>query len=109
MVEPKQFIERQIKSIKETVGNGKAVIALSGGVDSSVCAVLVHRAIGEKLTAAFIDDGLMRAGEPEQVTCLFRKRGMNVRLVEVQDEFFSAMEGLTDPEEKRKAFRNTFY
>jgi len=109
MVEPRKFIEQQIKSIKETIGDGKAVIALSGGVDSSVCAVLMHRAIGDKLTAAFIDDGLMRAGEPAQVTSLFRKRGINVRLVEAQGEFFSAMKGLTDPEEKRKAFRNTFY
>jgi len=109
MFEPEKFIERQVDKVKGTIGEGKAVIAVSGGVDSTVCAVLTHRAVGDRLAAVFIDDGLMREGEAEQVINFFEARNMNARLVDAADEFFDALKGIVDPEEKRKAFRNTFY
>ena len=109
MFEPEKFIERQVEEVKETIGDGKAVIAVSGGVDSTVCAVLTHRAAGDRLVAVFIDDGLMREGEAEQVMNFFEARNMNARQVDAANEFFAALKGIVDPEEKRKAFRNTFY
>jgi GMP synthase (glutamine-hydrolysing) len=77
MFEPKKFIEKQVDAVKETIGDGKAVIAVSGGVDSTVCAVLTHQAVGDRLVAAFIDDGLMREGEAEQVINFFEARNRN--------------------------------
>ena len=109
MFEPEKFIEKEVDEIKEKIGDGKAVIAVSGGVDSTVCAVLTHRAVGDRLVAVFIDDGLMREGEAEQVINFFEARNMNARQVDAADEFFDALKGIVDPEEKRKAFRNTFY
>ena len=103
------FIEKQIKTIQDVIGSHKAISALSGGVDSSVTTVLAHRAIGENLKTIFIDDGLMRAGEPSSVKTAFADLGIQVDIVETQQEFFNALKGLFDPEEKRKAFRNTFY
>jgi GMP synthase (glutamine-hydrolysing) len=105
----KKFIEEKIREIKETVGNEKAISALSGGVDSSACTVLAHRAIGENLKVIFIDDGLMRKNEPEEVKEIFSGLGIQVNVIEVQEEFFRALKGKSDPEEKRKAFRNIFY
>ncbi len=102
-------IEERIKEIKETVGSEKAISALSGGVDSSACTVLAHRAIGSNLKSVFIDDGLMREKEPEQVREIFRDLGIEVDIIDTQDEFFQALKGKIDPEEKRKAFRSTFY
>ncbi len=109
MFEPEKFIQKQVHEVKEMVGDGKAVIAVSGGVDSTVCAVLTHRAVGDRLVAVFIDDGLMREGEAEQVINFFKARNMNARLVDAANEFFDALKGINEPEEKRKAFRNTFY
>ena len=109
MFEPEKFIERQVDEVKETIGDEKAVIATSGGVDSTVCAVLTYRAIGDQAVIVFIDDGLMREGEAEQVTNFFKALNMNTRLVDAATEFFDALKGITEPEEKRKAFRNTFY
>ncbi len=109
MFEPEKFIERQVDEVKETIGDEKAVIATSGGVDSTVCAVLTYRAIGDRAVIVFIDDGLMREGEAEQVTNFFKALNMNTRLVDAATEFFDALKGITEPEEKRKAFRNTFY
>ena len=109
MFEPEKFIQKQVHEIRERIGDGKAVIAVSGGVDSTVCAVLTHRAVGDQLVAVFIDDGLMREGEAEQVTNFFKTMNINTRLVDAADEFFDALKGIVDPEEKRKAFRNTFY
>lgn len=103
------FIKEQVQSIESEVGSGKAVIAASGGVDSTVCAVLAFKAVGERLVAAFIDDGLMREGEPEDVTNFFRERKMSTRLIDAKDEFFDALRGILDPEAKRKAFRDVFY
>ena len=102
-------IEERIKEIKETVGSEKAISALSGGVDSSACTVLAHRAIGSNLKSVFIDDGLMREKEPEQVREIFRDLGIEVDIIDTQDEFFQALKGKIDPEEKRKAFRSIFY
>jgi GMP synthase (glutamine-hydrolysing) len=109
MFKPDKFIEEKIGWIKNEVGDRKAIVAASGGVDSTVTAVLGHRALGSQLTVIFIDDGLMRAGEPEEVTGRFKQWGLNVELYDMKDMFFSALKGLVDPEEKRKAFRNTFY
>ena len=107
--DPEGFIKEQVQSIESEVGNGKAVIAASGGVDSTVCAVLTFKAVGERLVAAFIDDGLMREGEPEEVTNFFRERNMSTRLIDAKGEFFDALRGILDPEAKRKAFRDAFY
>jgi len=104
-----KFIEDKIGELKGTVGNEQAISALSGGVDSSTCTTLAHRAIGNNLKAIFIDDGLMRENEPERVSQIFSDLGIKVDIVQVQEEFFEALKGKFDPEEKRKAFRNTFY
>lgn len=105
----KKFIEEKTEEIKNTVGSEKAISALSGGVDSSACTVLAHRALGNNLKVIFIDDGLMRHNEPQDVARIFADLGIKVAIIDARDEFFSALKGLTDPEEKRKAFRNTFY
>jgi len=105
----KNFVEERIAEIRSTVGEGKAISALSGGVDSSACTVLAHRAIGHNLKSIFIDDGLMRENEPQDVQKIFRDLGITVDIVDARSEFFEALKGKDDPEEKRKAFRNAFY
>jgi GMP synthase (glutamine-hydrolysing) len=104
-----KFIEEQIADIKQTVGDSKAINALSGGVDSSLVTVLGHRAIGDKLRTVFIDSALMREGEPQGVVKTFADMDIPVELVDAQEEFLSALSGLTDPEEKRQAVTDTFY
>ena len=104
-----RFIDEKIEEIRSTVRSEKAISALSGGVDSSACTVLAHRAIGEHLKVVFIDDGLMRENEPQTVQQVFSSLGIDVDIVDAQEEFFSALKGKIDPEEKRKAFRDTFY
>ena len=103
------FARRQIVSIGKTVGRGTAISALSGGVDSAVTTVLAHRALGKRLKVMFIDDGLMRENEPEEVRQAFAKLGIQVRIIRAAGKFFRALKGITDPEKKRKAFRHTFY
>lgn len=105
----KRFIDAQVHAIAEAVGDGKAVSALSGGVDSSVVTLLAHRALGSRLLTYFIDNGIMREGEPQFVAKVFRKLGVEVELVDAQDEFFAALQGVADPEEKRQAITRTFY
>jgi len=105
----KGFIDKRVEEIKSTVGSEKAISALSGGVDSSACTVLAHWAIGDKMKVIFIDDGLMREGEPDEVKGIFADLGITVDIIDAQDDFFTALKGKIDPEEKRKAFRNTFY
>jgi GMP synthase (glutamine-hydrolysing) len=105
----KKFIDEQITDIKEEVGNNKAVNAISGGVDSSVTTILGHRALGDKLKTVFIDNALMRQSEPQRVVDMFASLGVPVELVDAQEEFLSALAGLTDPEEKRQAITDTFY
>lgn len=108
-METRKFIEEKIDEIRRRVGSENAINALSGGVDSSAVTVLGHRAIGDQLKTVFIDTGVMRKGEPEMVVQTFKKIGVTVHLIEAQAEFFKAFKGMIDPEEKRKAFRNTFY
>jgi len=103
------FIAEQVESIRATVGDGTAINALSGGVDSSVVTMLAHKALGDKLKTYFIENGLMREGEPQAVVDAFAKLGVHVELLDARDEFFSALEGVTDPEEKREAVTQTFY
>lgn len=103
------FIEEKVKEIKETVGDGKAIIALSGGVDSSTAAVLAHRAIGDRLHAVFVNTGFMRKGEPEFVVKTFRDEfGLNLHYVDASERFFRELKGVTDPEEKRKIIGRVF-
>ncbi len=105
MVKPEKFIPKAIDRIKNEI-DGKAIIALSGGVDSSVCAELAYRAIGEKLHPIYIDTGLMRKGETERIAHIFSH--MNLHIVYAKDRFLGALKGITDPEEKRKAIGETF-
>jgi len=105
----KRFVEEQIAQIKQTVGDAKAINALSGGVDSSLVTVLGHRALGDRLKTVFIDSALMRQGEPQRVVETFARMDIPVELVDAQEEFLSALSGLTDPEEKRQAVTDTFY
>ncbi len=105
----KEFIQEKVLEIQRIVGQETAVSALSGGVDSSTCTVLAWRALGDRLKVFFIDDGLMREGEPEAVRQTFSKMGIQVHIVNAQEEFFSALAGKYDPEEKRIAFRQAFY
>ncbi len=103
------FIAEQVKEISAAVRAGTAINALSGGVDSSTVTILGHRALGERLKTVFIENGLMRQGEPERVTALFKELGVMVEIVDARDEFFAALEGITDPEQKREAITQTFY
>jgi len=104
-----KFIKEKQEEIKANVGSGKVISAISGGVDSVTCTVLAHRVIPEQLKVVFIDDGLMRENEPETVADRMKGQGIQVEIVNAREEFFSALKGKDDPEEKRKAFRNTFY
>jgi len=105
----KAFIDEQIASIRQAVGDSLAINALSGGVDSSVVTVLGHRALGDRLKTVFIDNALMREGEPEFVVQTFADLGIPVQRVNARQEFLGALAGLTDPEEKRSAITATFY
>ncbi len=109
--DPECFVETQIEKIRETIGGERALIAVSGGVDSSTCAVLTHIAIGENLVCVILDDAFMREGEPEEVAEALSKPPLNLplKIERVQERFLGALEGLRDAEEKRKAFRKTFY
>lgn len=107
--DPDAFIEEKVSWLKNTIGGGKAFAATSGGVDSTVSAVLGHKAIGRSTVVGFLDDGLMREGEPEDVVGRLRSLGLNAKLYRVKEPFFKAFKGITDPEEKRRAFRDTFY
>jgi len=104
-----EFIKQKVREISSAVGNGFAVNALSGGVDSSTVTLLAHRALGDRLKTYFIENGLMREGEPQRVVSFFRKLGIKVELIDARKEFFNALKGLTDPEEKREAITQTFY
>jgi GMP synthase (glutamine-hydrolysing) len=104
-----QFIEEKVREIKEIVGDGTTINALSGGVDSSTVTMLGHRALGDHLRTVFIDNGIMREGEPEQVVGFFKALGVTVEIIDARAEFFAALKGITDPEEKREAITQTFY
>ncbi|UCG58558.1 MAG: hypothetical protein JSU70_03415 [Phycisphaerales bacterium] len=104
-----QFINEKVKDIKDAVADGTAINALSGGVDSSTVTMLGHRALGKNLRTIFVENGLMREGEPEQVVGFFRELGVTVEVVDAREEFFAALKGVTDPEQKREAITQTFY
>ena len=106
---PKDFIEQKAKELSGAVGDREAVNALSGGVDSSAVTMLGHKALGDRLKTYFIDNGIMREGEPEQIASVFKKLGVTVEVVDARDDFFKALKGITDPEEKREAITQTFY
>ena len=104
-----RFINEKVKEIRGAVGDGMAINALSGGVDSSTVTMLGHRALENRLKTVFIENGLMREGESEQVVGFFRKLDVTVEVVDARKEFFAALKGITDPEEKREAITQTFY
>lgn len=105
----KKYVEEMIEDIKESVGKEKAICALSGGVDSSVAALLVHKAIGSKLTSFYIDSGLMRKGETDVLKKVFKDHyHMKVQIIDAKKEFLSALKGVVDPETKRKIIGKTF-
>jgi len=108
-IDTDRFIATQVSEIRSAVGDGLAINALSGGVDSSAVTLLGHRALGDRLLTYVIQNGLMREGEPERVVALFAGLGVKVRLVDAQEEFFAALKGVTDPELKREAITQTFY
>jgi len=104
-----KFITEKVNEIRAAVGSGTAINALSGGVDSSVVTMLGHRALGTRLRTVFIQNGLMREGEAKKVADIFRKLGVTVEIIDAQKEFLEALQGITDPEQKREAITQTFY
>jgi GMP synthase (glutamine-hydrolysing) len=107
MLDPSSFIKESIEEIKKTIKDEKAIIALSGGVDSSVASVLVSKAIGENLTAVFVDHGLLREGEADYVQNTFHDR-LNLKYIDASEEFLGKLQGVEDPEEKRKIIGEVF-
>ena len=103
------FIAEKVEEIRAAVGEGRAINALSGGVDSSTVTMLGHRALGGRLRTVYVENGLMRAGEAQRVVALFGELGVAVEVVEAREEFFAALRGIADPEEKREAVTQTFY
>jgi len=104
-----KFIEEKAKEVAGLVGDGVAINALSGGVDSSAVTMLGHKALGKRLKTYFIDNGIMREGEPQRIKALFKSLGVDIEIIDAQDEFFNALKGITDPEEKREAITQAFY
>lgn len=105
---PDQFVESTVADLKAKLGNDKVVMALSGGVDSTVAAILVHKAIGKNLHCIFVDNGLLRKNEFQQVLDSYQHMGLNIKGVDAKEKFYTALTGLTDPEAKRKAIGKTF-
>lgn len=105
---PDIFVESTVAELKQKLGNDKVVLGLSGGVDSSVAAVLIHKAIGENLHCIFVDNGLLRKNEFESVLESYKGMGLNVKGVNAKQQFYDALEGITDPEGKRKAIGRVF-
>ena len=105
---PENFVQETVAELKEKLGDDDVILGLSGGVDSSVAAILLHEAIGKRLKCIFIDNGLLRKGEFEQVLDTFKPLGLNIKGVDSKDEFYAALEGIKDPELKRKAIGKVF-
>ncbi len=105
---PDSFVETTVRNLKEKVGNDKVVLGLSGGVDSTVAAVLLDKAIGENLYCIFVNNGLLRKNEFENVLNQYEHMGLNVKGVDASARFLKALEGISEPEQKRKAIGNTF-
>ncbi len=104
----KKFIEKSILLIKNTIGDKKAIIAVSGGVDSTTCASLVNRAIPNQLTCVFIDTGLLRQGEREYVENLFKKLNITLKVIDASEQYFEKLKGILEPEKKRKIIGELF-
>jgi len=107
MVNPSEFIDDAVESISEQIGDDNAIIALSGGVDSSVAATLAYRAVGDQLTPVYVDTGLMRKGETDQIRETFAFME-SLEIVDARERFLDALEGVTDPEEKRQVIGEQF-
>lgn len=109
--DPETFVKGQVEEIKRVIDESRALVAVSGGVDSSTCAVLTHMAIGNNLVCVFLDDGFMRLNEPERVAEILSKPPLNlpIKIERVQERFLNALIGIKDAEKKRKAFRAAFY
>lgn len=105
---PDSFVDETVKALKEKVSTDKVILGLSGGVDSSVAAVLLHKAIGANLHCIFVDNGLLRKNEFQQVLDSYKHMGLNVKGVDASSKFYAALSGLTDPELKRKAIGKVF-
>ncbi|MCJ8292177.1 MAG: glutamine-hydrolyzing GMP synthase [Crocinitomicaceae bacterium] len=105
---PNSFVDETVNSLKEKIGNDKVILGLSGGVDSSVAAILLHKAIGENLHCIFVDNGLLRKNEFSQVLDSYQGMGLNVKGVNASQLFYDELKGLTDPEAKRKAIGKVF-
>ena len=105
---PDSFVESTISKIKKTIGNQKVVLGLSGGVDSSVAAILLHKAIGIQLHCIFVDNGLLRKNEFEEVLNQYESLGLNIKGVNAKNDFYRSLKGISDPEEKRKAIGKIF-
>lgn len=105
---PDSFVETTVAELKQQLGNDKVVLGLSGGVDSSVAAVLLNKAIGQNLYCIFVDNGLLRKNEFEEVLESYKNMGLNVKGVDAKEKFYTALKGLSEPEAKRKAIGKTF-
>ncbi len=102
------FVEESVSRIRDTVGDGRVLCGLSGGVDSTVAAMLIHQAIGSRLTCVFVDNGLLRMNEARQVQARFERLGLNLEFVDATDLFLDRLTGISDPEQKRKIIGGTF-
>jgi GMP synthase (glutamine-hydrolysing) len=105
---PDQYVETTVQHLRDKLRNDKVVMALSGGVDSTVAATLIHKAIGKNLYCIFVDNGLLRKNEFQQVLDSYQHMGLNIKGVDAREQFYDALKGLTDPEAKRKAIGKTF-
>jgi len=104
-----RFIEECVADLRAQIGDRQVLLAMSGGVDSSVCAMLLHRAVGRQLTCVFVDHGFMRKGEPQQITEIFRDTfGINLIAIDAEERFLARLKGITDPERKRKIIGEEF-
>ncbi len=109
-LDSEKFIEKKKKEISKIVGKDrKAIVALSGGVDSSVVTMLGHKALSNRLEVCFVDNGLMRKNESDEVVSIFKELGVTVEVIDAKKEFFTALKGVSDPEQKREAITQTFY
>ncbi|MEK6982188.1 MAG: glutamine-hydrolyzing GMP synthase [Candidatus Micrarchaeota archaeon] len=105
---PEKFVQQEIENVKKQIGNAKAIVALSGGVDSFTAATLAGKAIGKNLFAVYVDTGLMRKNETEKVKIAAQKVGLNLKVIHAEDKFLSALKDVTDPEQKRKIIGELF-
>src|SRR5437773_899360 len=103
-----EFVAEQIEAVRKQVGSRTAVIAVSGGVDSTIAAAIVNEAVGTQLHAVYVDTGFMRKGESQSVEAMYKRMGLNLTVVHASDEYFAALDGVTEPERKRKVIGEKF-